>query len=295
MKRVAASCHTRVTLALDIVNRIESGPHKGFHALSVIKHAISLHDVLFVEDSPIMRILCDDPRVPKDASNICWKVTDILKREFGISRNVAITIDKRIPVQGGLAGGSADAAGMFLLLRDLWNLDVGAARLAELARAVGMDVPFYFTGGTALDTEAGGVIEPIPTPCVFHLILVTPDFGVSTAEAYKDLDYSLVGRGKNDTLSMRAHLTRGDAVGAIAAMHNDFEFSVFLRHPALGDIKRRLLNLGCANAVLSGSGSTVIGVLDSPEHFERIKGRVGHASILVSSCPDSVPDIRREE
>lgn len=294
MKSVSARCHTRITLALDIIGKVRSGPFAGFHELSAIKHAISLHDTITVEDSPQMRIVCDNPLVPLDASNICWKVADILKSEFHISRNVKITIEKRIPVQGGLAGGSADAAVMFLLLPELWGLDIDKIRLIDLSRRAGMDVPYYFTGGTALDTEAGGTVEPVPTPLRFDAILVTPDFGVSTAEAYRHIDYSRIGRDRSQTLAMRECLLKGDRPGVCAAMHNDFELFVFPQYPVLGDIKRRLLDAGCESAVLSGSGSTVVGMLDSPADFDRIKERVGHASVLVSTCPENKPDIRRE-
>lgn len=294
MKRVSAACHTRITLALDIIEKVRSGPFAGFHELSAIKHAISLHDTLTVEDSPQMRIVCDNPLVPLDRSNICWKVADILKNEFGISRNVKVTIEKRIPVQGGLAGGSADAAVMFLLVRELWGLDIDNSKLIDLSRGAGMDVPFYFTGGTALDTEAGGTVEPVPTPLRFDALLVTPDFGVSTADAYRYIDYSRIGRDRNKTLAMRECFLKGDKPGVCAAMHNDFELFVFPRYPVLQDIKRRLLDAGCANALLSGSGSTVVGILDSAADFDRVNERVGHASMLVSTCPENRPDIRRE-
>ncbi|HMD67360.1 MAG TPA: hypothetical protein VKF42_00680, partial [Chitinivibrionales bacterium] len=145
MKSVSARCHTRITLALDIIGKVRSGPFAGFHELSAIKHAISLHDTLTVKDSPQIHIVCDNPLVPLDGSNICWKVADILKNEFSISRNVTVTIEKRIPVQGGLAGGSADAAVMFLLLLELWGLDIDKNKLIDLSRTAGMDVPFYFT------------------------------------------------------------------------------------------------------------------------------------------------------
>jgi 4-diphosphocytidyl-2-C-methyl-D-erythritol kinase len=295
MKSVSTRCHTRITLALDIIGKIRSGPFAGFHELSAIKHTISLYDAIAVEDSPKMRIVCNNPLVPPDASNICWKVADILKGEFGISRNAVITIDKHIPVQGGLAGGSADASAVFLLLRELWNLDIDKSKLIALSRRAGMDVPFYFTGGTALDTEAGGTLEPLRTPLRFDAVLVIPDFGVPTAEAYRHIDYSLIGRHRNTTLAMRESLLSGDRNGVCAAMHNDFELSVFPRFPALQEIKQRLLDAGCINAVLSGSGSTVVGILESPGDFEKIREYVGQTCMLVSSGPDNMPEIRREE
>ncbi len=289
MTEVSARSFTRVTLALDIIGKVASGPCAGFHELAAIKHTISLHDVITVRQSPRMSIVCNNPAVPADETNICWKTAMLLKSEFGISQNVAVVIEKRIPVMGGLAGGSANAATMFLLLRELWGLDLDKNRLIGLSRKIGMDVPFYFSGTTALDTEAGGAIEQIPTTLRFDMILATPGFGVSTSQAYGNIDYATIGRDRHKTLAMKQCLATGDRAGAIAAMHNDFELSVFVRYPELSRVKRRLLDAGCEGAVLSGSGSTVIGILGSPEAYERIRLDIGTPSLLVSSYTGSQP------
>jgi 4-diphosphocytidyl-2-C-methyl-D-erythritol kinase len=180
---------------------------------------------------------------------------------------------------------------MFLLLRELWGLDLDKNRLMALSRTVGMDVPFYFAGSTALDTEAAGTLTPVETPLRFDAVLVTPGFGVSTKEAYANIDYSLIGRDRQKTLAMRDCLLAGDRAGVVAAMHNDFEQTVFLRYPMLPVIKKRLLDAGCASAVLSGSGSSMVGILNSPDDFERVRREIGMQSILVSSCPEQVPVI----
>jgi 4-diphosphocytidyl-2-C-methyl-D-erythritol kinase len=203
---------------------------------------------------------------------------------------VTITLEKHIPVQGGLAGGSADAAAMFLLLRDFWGLNLSGGKLITLARKAGMDVPFYFSGNTALDTEAGGILEPIDTELRLDMILVIPDFGVSTAQAYRGIDYSLIGCNKRQTLAMKESLRSNDRAGVAAAMHNDFELSVFREYPKLPVIKKRLLEAGCENAMLSGSGSTIIGILPAATDFDKIQSTIGFRSMLVSSCSES-PEI----
>jgi 4-diphosphocytidyl-2-C-methyl-D-erythritol kinase len=285
MKKLSAKSYTRITLALDIVNKIKTGPHAGFHELAVIKHKINLHDVIAIEESREMRIVCSDPQVPKDAANICWKACDILKTTYGISRNVSITIEKNIPVRGGLAGGSANAATTFMLLNELWGLAIDNARMIELSRQAGMDVPFYFAGDTAFDTEAGGRLEPIASNLHLDAILVIPDFGVSTAEAYRALDYSHIGSDKDKTNAMQQAFADNDRVGVIQAMHNDFEYSVFQRIPPLSLVKKRLIEAGCANAVMSGSGSCVLGILETPQDFTRISAKAGMKSMFVSSKP----------
>jgi len=285
MKKLSAKSYTRVTLALDIVGKIPSGPYAGFHELGAIKHKISLHDVITVEESEDMRIVCGDPRVPKDGANICWKACDILKNTFGIAQNVSIFIEKNIPVRGGLAGGSANAATTFALCNELWGLGLDKQKMIRLSRTAGMDVPFYFSGDTAFDSEAGGKLEPIASSLSFDAILVMPDFGVSTAEAYRGLDYTRIGRERKKTGAMQQAFVNNNRAGVVNAMHNDFELSVFGRLPQLSLVKKRLLEAGCANAVMSGSGSCVIGILESPKDFKRISAKAGMKTMLVSSKP----------
>jgi 4-diphosphocytidyl-2-C-methyl-D-erythritol kinase len=285
MKKLSAKSYTRITLALDIVEKIKSGPHAGFHELGVLKYKINLHDVIAIEESKEMRIVCGDPQVPRDAANICWKTCDILKKTFGITQNVSITIEKNIPVRGGLAGGSANAATTFMLCNELWKLNLDNAKMMELSRQAGMDVPFYFAGDTAFDTEAGGRLEPIASALYFDAILVVPDFGVSTTEAYRALDYSRIGRDREKTSAMQQAFVNNDRGGVTKAMHNDFEYSVFQRIPPLSLVKKRLLEAGCVNAVMSGSGSCVLGILETPQDYKRISAKVGMKTMLVASKP----------
>ena len=285
MKKLSAKSYTRITLALDIVEKIKSGPHAGFHELGVLKYKINLHDVIAIEESKEMRIVCGDPQVPRDAANICWKTCDILKKTFGITQNVSITIEKNIPVRGGLAGGSANAATTFMLCNELWKLNLDNAKMMELSRQAGMDVPFYFAGDTAFDTEAGGRLEPIASALYFDAILVVPDFGVSTTEAYRALDYSRIGRDREKTSAMQQAFVNNDRGGVTKAMHNDFEYSVFQRIPPLSLVKKRLLEAGCVNAVMSGSGSCVLGILETPQDYKRISAKAGMKTMLVASKP----------
>ena len=201
---LTARSYTRVTLALDIVRRIDDGPYKGYHELGTIKHKIDLFDTIGVEDSAEDAIECSDPLVPHDGRNICLAVAARLRRKFGIDRSVRITIGKKIPVMGGLAGGSANAATTLALLNRLWGLDLSTAECIDLARLVGMDVPYYFVGGTAFDAEAGLRLEPIESTCSFTFVLACPEFGVSTSAAYAGLDYGTIGRAAKDTALMRA-------------------------------------------------------------------------------------------
>jgi 4-diphosphocytidyl-2-C-methyl-D-erythritol kinase len=280
--------YTRLTLALDIVRRIEQGPFAGYHELGVIKHRIDLSDTVTVEDAPSDLLECDDPLVPCDNRNVCMKVAALLRRECSIDRHIRLTIKKRIPVMGGLAGGSANAATTFDLLNDLWGLGLSMPQLIALSRKIGMDVPYYFIGGTAFDSEAGERLEPIATILSFTFVLALPDFGVATGEAYAGLDYSMIGRAATQTLCLRTALEAGDPAAVGALMHNDFEASVFSRYPRLAGYKRELLDAGCAAAILTGSGSTIIGVARDRRDAELIASRISCRTMIASTArPDT--------
>jgi 4-diphosphocytidyl-2-C-methyl-D-erythritol kinase len=255
---------TRVTLALDIIQRLNEGPLRGYHELGIVKHQIALADTLHFE--PIGQgvdvVECEDGRVPRDGGNICVKACGLLRQEFGRGDFFRITIEKRIPVMGGLAGGSANAAAALRALDRIWGLGLTRERFAELGRRLGMDVPFFFAGGTAFDSEATGVLEAIDTNLKFQIILAVPDFGIGTKEAYGSINYSLIGNNVVLTEWMVRALKANDFETVVKSTHNDFELSVFHDYPRLKEIRDKLLDNGCAAACMSGSGSTIIGIVD---------------------------------
>ena len=281
--RLMQNSFTRVTLALDIVRTITDGPYRGYHELGAIKHQIDLCDTVGVEDAGADSVECDDPAVPTDGRNVCLKAAGLVRKRSGLERRVRITITKRIPVMGGLAGGSANAATTIALLNELWGLGLTRPEFIDLGRAAGMDVPYYFIGDTAFDSEAGMRLDPIATPCSFVFVLACPDFGVSTKEAYAGIDYGAAGRRPAMTAQLRKALEAGDTGEAVRFFHNDFECSVFKAFPRLQGIRQELLDAGCSAAILTGSGSTVIGVARDMTHAKAVQKDVTCRTILSST------------
>lgn len=275
--------YTRITLALDIIKKLTSGNFAGYHELGIIKHQIDLGDTITIEKSQEMKMFCDNPKVPNDETNICWQVADLLKKEFGIKENVSIHIDKKIPVQGGLAGGSANAAETMKLLLEMWQIEIPLLQKITLSRKLGMDVPFYFYGKTAFDSESTGVLQPLENKLPkLHFLLVIPPFGVSTKEAYSQIDYTKVGKQIAATEELKNGFITGNFEKIKKNMHNDFEQSVFLSRPEISDIKNSLLDFGASAALMSGSGSTVIGLFSDLKAAETVKERFEN-SLLASS------------
>jgi 4-diphosphocytidyl-2-C-methyl-D-erythritol kinase len=259
---VKAISYTRLTLALDIIGKLTEGPFSGYHELGIIKQQISLGDTITIKESEKMLMSCNHDGVPDDSRNICWQAAELLQKECGISQNVSIDIDKVIPVQGGLAGGSTNAATVIELLDEIWGLSLSLSDKMTLGRKLGMDVPFYFNGNCAFDSEATGVLEAVSHSMKLYFVLVVPPFGVSTADAYRGIQYDKVGTRTDQTTSLRQALLEGDHKKMVENIHNDFEISVFPQFCKLEEIKAKLLQSGAGNAFMSGSGSTMVGVFD---------------------------------
>jgi 4-diphosphocytidyl-2-C-methyl-D-erythritol kinase len=290
MNNISGIAYTRITLALDIIRKIGSGRFSGYHELNIIKHQIKLYDRITLNEADVMSVECDSPFVPLDNKNICVRAVDAVRKKTGIDKNVKIIIEKNIPVMGGLAGGSADAAATLDLVNRLWNAGLSSGDLAGIGMTLGMDVPYFFTGHTAFDTEATGIVEPINTCIDLDIVLAVPEFGVSTREAYSGIDYGSIGEKKCFTDAMKAALLRNDINGVAANMHNDFEISVFRQYPELYNIKKCLLDAGCMNAIMSGSGSTLIGIIGSATDIEKIRKTAGCRTVLLSSTLSSNAD-----
>jgi 4-diphosphocytidyl-2-C-methyl-D-erythritol kinase len=276
---------TRLTLALDIIKKLDSGPAAGYHELGIIKHQIDLCDVITLESAAHSSLSCSTPGVPCDESNICMKALRLVQRHCSVDKQLAIHIQKRIPVMGGLAGGSANAATTLMMVNRYWQLGLGTAELAALGRELGMDVPFFFTGGTAFDSESTGVLRPLPNPVSFDFVLLLSQPGVSTAAAYGGIDYHRVAQRCALTSQLEQGLARGSREVVVGALHNDFELSVFATHPHLERLKQSLLEAGALGAVMSGSGSTLVGIARDAADAARIADAVqGQPNLTQALC-----------
>ncbi len=278
-----AVSYTRLTLALDIIRKISDGPMAGFHELGIIKHQITLGDRISLAAAPTMALRCAHPKVPEDARNICWQAIALLQRECGLTDNASIHIDKQIPVEGGLAGGSTNAATVLMLGNELWQLGLSRERLCELGRMLGQDVPFYFYGGTAFDSEATGVVRPLDRrlePLWF--VLVVPPFGVSTADAYRQIEYGGIGASVDATSTLESVFSTGGVLDIAPCIHNDFELSVFPLYDRLKKMKKQLLSYGAEAAFMSGSGSTMVALASSESMAAAIAARFEGARVVHS-------------
>ena len=181
---VTVRAHAKINLDLRVL-----GPRlDGFHELRTVFQAISLHDVIeCVPRQGAFAIECDTAGVPLDQSNLVWRAAEALWRSLrrpAPVRDVTIRLHKRIPLQAGLGGGSANGAATLLALARLWRVPVRANQLTDIAATLGADVPFFLSGGTALGLGRGDEVYPLADLPRHWIVLLIPGFGVSTADAY---------------------------------------------------------------------------------------------------------------
>ena len=284
--------------------------HSGFHELRTIYQTIALSDTIKVAfgSGAGIEIRCKDTQVPDDESNTCWRVADRVLRLLKRRGKVTITIEKNLPVQGGLGAASSNAvATMMALEREMGEPLKADDRLA-IASAVGSDLPLFLVGGTVLGIGRGEEVFPLADLPAAPLVVVSPKTGVSTPKAFSDWDElarkspELTGpdgtaRIDGFSRSVFAWLT-GSTAGVPtksgdraetplldlvrAGIENDFERVVFPQYPELREVKRVLERQGAKYASLSGSGSTLYGVFESDEAARKAAGAMsadGHRAM----------------
>jgi 4-diphosphocytidyl-2-C-methyl-D-erythritol kinase len=258
----------------------------GFHDLLTVYQTIGLHDLIRVSlvRGRGIEILCADPRIPKDESNTCFRIVEKAMQALNARGRVRIEIEKRLPVQGGLGGASANAVAALLALERVLKRSLPAAERLRIAAGVGSDLPLFLVGGAVLGVGRGEQVYPLEDLPATACVVVTPEVGVSTPKAFAEWDRKLtvptpsdrmieLGRGLSAWLSESysgAPFRRGRHENpplelVRAGIKNDFEQVVFPEYPELSEGKSALERAGAIYASLSGSGSALYGLFASKE------------------------------
>jgi 4-diphosphocytidyl-2-C-methyl-D-erythritol kinase len=243
----------------------------GYHEIDTVLQTVSLHDTLTFErtNDDGMRLWCDDRSVPVDKTNLVWRAAAALHERYLIRRGVKIRLEKRIPAEAGLGGGSSDAAATLIALTHLWEIEASADDLVRVAEGIGSDVTFFLSGGTARATSRGNVVEPIEDSPQKHLLVIKPNASISTAKAYRTLNRAALTSSNSKPILFRSQASNFSASIDPKALHNDFEQVVFALEPEIERAKIALLKSGARAAMLSGSGSAVFGIFDNQDAQER--------------------------
>jgi 4-diphosphocytidyl-2-C-methyl-D-erythritol kinase len=271
MSSVTVRAPAKINLGLSV-----GGPRAdGFHDVATAYHAISLQDELVAAASEELSVAVttadgiplDD--VPQDRSNLAVAAALALAERAGVEPLVRLHITKSIPVAGGMAGGSADAAAALVACDALWQTGLSRSELAELAAALGSDVPFSLVGGTALGTGRGEVLTPVLARGRFHWVVAIADGGLSTPTVYAECDRLRDGIPVPEPRvadALMAALRTGDADALGAALHNDLQEAACSLRPSLRETLETGAQAGALGSLVSGSGPSVVFLARSPEH-----------------------------
>ena len=251
----------KVNLALSVSPRKPDG----YHDLTTLFMAVSLYDIVTARPARRGRLRVEvtgegADQVPLDMSNLALKAADLLRTRYGSAELGAhLSIEKRIPVAGGMAGGSADAAGALLACSVLWGLDVDQPELLELAAELGSDVPFSLMGGCALGTGRGEQLAPALCKGTYEWVFALAHGGLSTAKVFADYDmYSAATTTPRMIIDrLMTGLASHDLDAVRDGMCNDLERSAIRLHPPILETLEDGMNFGGVTSIVSGSGPTV--------------------------------------
>lgn len=238
----------------------------GYHELATVYHAVGIYDHVTVSAADTWSVQVSGEAaegVPTGRTNLALKAAKALARRYHVDGAVALQIDKQIPVAGGMAGGSADAAAALVACEALWGLQLSRDELQPLAAKLGSDVPFLLHGGTALGSGRGERIAPVLARGELHWVLwASTEAGLSTPEVYAECDRlreqaEVVPRAPEHSDDLIAALRTMDTKVVGAALDNDLQDAAISLRPVLGEVLTAGRELGASGAVVSGSGPTV--------------------------------------
>ena len=274
--------NAKINLSLDLTGVLPDG----YHAICTVMQSVTLCDRVTLRGGKAgIRLFCDDPAVPTDRRNTAYAAAEAFYTAAGRAPAVEIAIEKHIPSQAGLGGGSADAAAVLLGLNELHGFCLPQTTLLALALGVGADVPFCLLGGTRLCMNKGEVMAPLP-PFAAHVVIAKPATGVSTAAAFQKFDSApVLSHPRNDDVLF--HCAKGAYPAALACAGNLFEQLCDV--PEGAAIKRTLREYGACYAAMSGSGSAYFGLFTSAEEARRAAAALQSSVPFISVCETAGP------
>jgi len=257
----------KINLTVDVLFK----RNDGYHEVEMVMTTIDLADRLELTPRNDGKIVIESSAsfVPNDERNLAYQAAKLIRDHFGIVEGVTITIDKRIPVAAGLAGGSSDAAATLKGLNQLWQLGLTTEQLAQLGAQIGSDVAFCVYGGTALARGRGEIITPLPAPPPFWVILAKPPLGVSTAHVYQHLDLNRVTQRPPTDQMIQALKERNFSLLS-KSMVNVLESVTLVHYPLVRWYKQKMADFGADGVLMSGSGPTVFGLVQKESRAWRI-------------------------
>lgn len=271
MRQISLKAMAKINLGLDVVGKRPDG----YHDLRMIMQTVRLFDrvKLFETTSSGVRMKTNLRYLPTDQGNHAVQAARMLMEEFRINSGVFIDLQKRIPVAAGLAGGSSDAAAVFVGMNLLFRLGLSQEELRERGVRIGADVPYCIMRGTALAEGIGDRLTPLPHIPDCSIVIAKPDVRVSTKYVYTHL--VLDEQTRHPQIDSQIEAIRSQDLGKMCELcGNVLEDVTIPAHPQIASIKEMMLQEGALSAMMSGSGPSVFGIFDDPEKAQRAYGKL---------------------
>lgn len=266
MEKISLKAYGKINLALDVLRKRPDG----YHDLDMIMQMVGVYDDIVIEKNGTneIKVMADAMELANEKGNLAYMAAKMLFDEFGINEGVTITITKRIPIAGGMAGGSSDCATTLIGINTLFDLGLSKEDLMERGVKLGADVPYCVLGGTARARGIGEVLDVLPTPPKCHVIIAKPHVSVSTAYVYGHIKPLEIEK-RPDVEGMIQALENSDLNKLASLIYNVMEDVTVPEYPVIADIKNIMINEGSLNSIMSGSGPTVFGLFDDKEKADK--------------------------
>ncbi|MCF7918926.1 MAG: 4-(cytidine 5'-diphospho)-2-C-methyl-D-erythritol kinase [Candidatus Cloacimonetes bacterium] len=255
-RAINLKAYAKINLFLEVLGR----RNDGYNEIRTIFSEIELYDELsfILTKKERVRILTDTDSL-RNEENLVYKVAVFIREKYNVNAGVEIELKKKIPIAGGLGGGSSDAAQTILALNKLWELSLSKAELNEIAACWGSDINFFLQGATALGSARGEKITTLPGIRLDNIFLVNPGFGISSKEAYELVEYD------SERKDWQEFWEKKDCRNSF----NRLEAGIRRKYPEIAEMIEHLQSGGAEQAILSGSGATIIGFCPDRTTAER--------------------------
>lgn len=267
----------KINLCLDVLRRKEDG----YHEVEMVMTNVDIADVLEIKELEEKKILLksDNKDLAMDETNLIYKAIVLLQKEAGKDLGIELSLEKNIPMEAGMAGGSADAAATLKAVNELFKLNISKDRLMELGASLGADIPFCIMGGTALASGIGEKLKSLKPLPKMKILIAKPNTGLSTKKVYESLDIENLNKSgfrhrdvKEMVSVIESDKDEKTKIKEIAdSLNNILELPSIKLLPFIEDIKKTMMDNNCLGCLMSGSGTAVFGIFDSDKDMLRTK------------------------
>lgn len=267
----------KINLCLDVLRRKDNG----YHEVEMVMTNVDIFDVLEIKELKEKKILLKsyNTDLAMDETNLIYKSIVLLQNETGKDFGVEVLLEKNIPMEAGMAGGSADAAATLKAVNELFKLGVSDERLLELGASLGADIPFCIMGGTVLASGIGEKLRRLSPLPKMKLLIVKPKAGLSTKKVYESLDIEGLNRAgfKHKDVQEMVSVIESDEADKtkieriVERLYNILEVPSIRLLPLISDIKQKMLENNCMGALMSGSGTAIFGIYENDEDMQKTK------------------------